>query len=424
MGMFNFSLQVKGLYMTKLFNMQRLQCFKPIRMDEMVGLIRSVCEDVAIAQNMRTKLQVWACNLISRMTMGKNLNNISMITKVHGPMLLEAICKSLILIGRPNFNELMPFLKCLDIQDLERRTNESFEKIDTIFQRVIDDRRNIGPHGYENDILDILMAFQGDKNAMSNGISSDDDIIKAILWVTNYVYGVSFISCVFFISIYQNSDGNISNWQDLFTGGMETSSVVVEWGLAELMRHPEVTRRLQDELDRVIGKDRLMSEEDISNLPYLQATVKEVMRVHPVAPLLVPHESTQACEVAGFYVPEKTRLLVSNWSLSMDPNSWEEPQEFRPQRFLNSDIDVKGHHFQLLPFGAGRRACPAMNLGLLNVHLILGSLVHSFEWTLPVGIQEVDMSETFGLSLHKTNPLVLAASPRLSKDAYVSPTNH
>ena len=207
----------------------------------------------------------------------------------------------------------------------------------------------------------------------------------------------------------------------MFAGGLETSSVVVEWGLAELMRHKEVIRTLQGELDRVIGKDRLMSEEDISNLPYLQATVKEILRLHPVVPLLIPHESTQACEVAGFYVPEKTRLLVNIWSLSMDPSSWEEPYEFRPQRFLDSDINLKGHHFQLLPFGAGRRACPAINLGLLNVHLILGALVHSFDWRLPVGIEEVDMSETFGLSLHKTNPLVLVPSPRLSKDMYMHP---
>ena len=164
-----------------------------------------------------------------------------------------------------------------------------------------------------------------------------------------------------------------------------------------------------------------MTEEDISNLPYLQATVKEIMRLHPVAPLLIPHESTQACEVAGFYVPEKTRLLVNIWSLSMDPSSWEEPYEFRPQRFVDSSVDIKGHHFQLLPFGAGRRACPAMNLGLLNVHLMLGSLVHSFEWSLPPGVKEMDMSESFGITLYKTNPLVSVASPRLSRELYESP---
>ena len=174
--------------MTKLFNMQRLQYFKANRSEEMVGLIRSVWLDVANAQNMRTKLQVWACNLITRMTIGKNLNDISMITKVHGSVLLEAICESLVIVGSPNLNEFLPFLKFLDIQHLERRTNESFEKIDTIFQRIIDDRRdsctNISRHSSQNDFLDNLLSFEGDKE-----ISSEDDIIKAILWVTNYVYG-------------------------------------------------------------------------------------------------------------------------------------------------------------------------------------------------------------------------------------------
>ena len=156
----------------------------------------------------------------------------------------------------------------------------------------------------------------------------------------------------------------------MFAGGTDTSSIVVEWALAELIRHDDITKTLQDELDRVIGKDRLLSEEDIPNLPYLQATVKEIMRLHPVLPLLIPHESIQPCEVAGFYVPEKTTLVVNTWSLSMDENSWEKPHEFRPQRFMDSTVDHKGHHFQFLPFGAGRRACPAMNLGLLNVYLM------------------------------------------------------
>ena len=108
----------------------------------------------------------------------------------------------------------------------------------------------------------------------------------------------------------------------------------------------------------------------------------------------------------------------------MDENSWDKPQEFRPQRFVDSTVDLKGHHFQLLPFGAGRRACPAINLGLLNVYLMLGSLVHSFEWSLPPGIKEMDMSETFGIVLCKTHPLVSVASPRLSRKLYESLINY
>ena len=188
----NVPLQVKEMYMTKLFNMQRLQHFKPIRSEEMVGLVRSVWDDVANAQNVRTKLQVWAGNLMVRMTMGKNFNDISMTTKVHGLVLLEAICESLVLSGSPNLNEFLPFLKFLDIQHLERRTNELFEKIDTIFQRVIDDHRtNLGHHKSENDLIDALLSFQGDKE-----ISLKDDNVKAILWVSNYM---DFFSFFFFL---------------------------------------------------------------------------------------------------------------------------------------------------------------------------------------------------------------------------------
>ena len=195
--------------MTKLFNMQRLQYFKPIRSEEMAGLVRSVWHEVANPQNMRRKLQVWAGNLMVRMTMGKNLNDISMSTKVHGSVLLEAICESLVIVGSPNLNEFLPFLRFLDIQHLERRTNESFEKIDTIFQRVIDDRRdsstNISHHSSQNDFLDTLLSYEGDKE-----ISSEDDIIKAILWVTMYMDFLYFLCFRHFNS--WNSDGNISKW--------------------------------------------------------------------------------------------------------------------------------------------------------------------------------------------------------------------
>jgi cytochrome P450 len=166
-----------------------------------------------------------------------------------------------------------------------------------------------------------------------------------------------------------------------------------------------------------------MGEEDIARLPYLQAVVKETLRLHPVVPLLVPHESTEPCKVGGFHVAKGTRLLVNVLSLSMDERYWENPSSFSPERFLDSDVDLRGHHFQFLPFGAGRRACPAINLGLLNIYLMLGALVQCFEWTLPPGVQEIDMREAFEMTLHKVDPLVLMASPRLPTKFYLSLTN-
>jgi cytochrome P450 len=213
--------------------------------------------------------------------------------------------------------------------------------------------------------------------------------------------------------------------QDMFLGGTDTSTIAVEWGLAELVRHPSAMKRLQEELDSVVvgAGGRLMGEEDIARLPYLQAVVKEVLRLHPVAPLMIPHESTEPCEVGGFYVAEGTRLIVNVFSLSMDERHWENPSKFLPERFLDSEVDLRGHHFQFLPFGAGRRACPAINLGLLNIYLMLGALLQCFQWTLPPSVLEIDMSEAFDITLHMINPLVLTASPRLSTEFYLSLTN-
>ena len=180
--------QVKELYMTKLFNTQRLQHFKPIRGEEMRGLVHSVWQDIPKAQDMRTKLQVRACNNISRMALGKNFDDLSVITNMNGLELLDALRQSLDLIAISNIGDFLPALKFLDVQRLERRINDTFEKLDTIYQRIIDNRRDShantagGSYG-ENDLLDTLLSLHEDKGHISKGISLTDNNIKAILWV-------------------------------------------------------------------------------------------------------------------------------------------------------------------------------------------------------------------------------------------------
>jgi cytochrome P450 family 1 subfamily A polypeptide 1 len=205
----------------------------------------------------------------------------------------------------------------------------------------------------------------------------------------------------------------------MIAGGINTSNYVVEWGLAELMHHKDIIKALQDEMDAVIGKDRLMREEDIANLPYLRATVKEILRFRPVVPLL-PHHSINPCNINGFHIPTNTKVIINNWSLSMNEEYWDDPSQFRPQRFLDSNVDVKGHHYQLLPFGAGRRYCPAMNFSLTIIHLMLGSLIHCFKLSLPSEVDAIDMTEAFGLTMQMATPLVLVASPRFPSQFYES----
>lgn len=174
-------------------------------------------------------------------------------------------------------------------------------------------------------------------------------------------------------------------------------------------------RRVQSELDSVVGPHRLVQEEDVPKLKYLHAVVNESMRLHPGVPFLLPHQSMQDCEMQGFHVPAGTRVLVNVFAIQTDPTVWERPLEFDPDRFLNSTVDHKGQDFQFLPFGAGRRMCPGMKLGMLMVLYPLALLIHALDFNLSEGQAptDVDTSELFGIVLYKKLPLQVVAKARL-----------
>ncbi|OIS96568.1 cytochrome p450 98a1 [Nicotiana attenuata] len=175
-----------------------------------------------------------------------------------------------------------------------------------------------------------------------------------------------------------------------------------------------------EELDRVIGQNRWVQEKDIPNLPYIEAIVKETMRLHPVAPMLTPRLCGEDCKVAGYDILKGTRVLVSVWTIARDPTLWDEPEAFKPERFLGNSIDVKGHNFELLPFGAGRRMCPGYNLGLKVIQASLANLLHGFKWSLPDNMtpEDLNMEEIFGLSIPKKIPLAAVIKPRLAPNVY------
>ena len=196
--------------------------------------------------------------------------------------------------------------------------------------------------------------------------------------------------------------------------------MTVEWAISQLLRKPEIFDKATEELDRVIGKERCVEEKDIVNLPYIDSIVKETMRLHPVAPMLVPRFSREDCQIAGYYIPKDTRVLVNVWTIGRDPSFWDNPNEFVPERFLGKDIDVKGHDFELLPFGSGRRMCPAYSLGLKVIQSSLANLLHGFTWKLPENMkkEDLDMTEIFGFSTPRKIPLVTLVEPRLPSHLY------
>ena len=175
-------------------------------------------------------------------------------------------------------------------------------------------------------------------------------------------------------------------------------------------------RKAQQELEEVVGKDKIVEESHIHKLPYLYAVMKEVLRLHPALPLLVPHCPSETCTVGGYTIPKGSRVFVNVWAIHRDPSVWENPLEFNPDRFLNGKWDYSGSDFSYFPFGSGRRICAGIAMAERMFMYSVATLLHSFDWKLPEG-EKVDLTEKFGIVLKLKNPLVAIPTPRLSDPA-------
>jgi cytochrome P450 family 1 subfamily D len=203
----------------------------------------------------------------------------------------------------------------------------------------------------------------------------------------------------------------------LFGAGTEATIIVLEWAMAELLRNKEVMQKLQREVTqaRSTSSDHsnIIGEQDLAGMDYLRAVIKETLRLHSPAPLLLPHKSMQATRIShGYDIPSDTIVIVNSWAIGRDPEAWESPEEFRPERFVGSGVEFRGQHFQLITFGAGRRMCPGVDFAMSVVELALANLVARFDWALPEGEAELDMQETAGVSSRKKAPLYAVATQR------------
>ncbi|XP_057843597.2 flavonoid 3',5'-hydroxylase [Cryptomeria japonica] len=296
----------------------------------------------------------------------------------------ELIEETFLLAGSFDIGYYLPFLKWIDLHGIVFAMKNLHKKRELFMKKLLHDHRE--KRGLRApDLIDVLISATDNLEIQSD---NNDDVVKATAL-------------------------------SMINAGTETSAVTIEWALSALMNHPDILWKAHQELDTHVGQDRLMDESDIPNLKYLQAIVKETLRLYPAGPLLLPHESTKACTVGGFLVPAGTQLLVNVWAIQRDAALWERPTEFDPDRFLNSgkEINVKGHDFELIPFGSGRRICPGMSLALIVVTYTLGRLLQSFEWFAPVGTV-IDMTEGLGLSMPKLIPLEAIIKPRLPLHLY------
>ncbi|XP_038687187.1 LOW QUALITY PROTEIN: geraniol 8-hydroxylase-like [Tripterygium wilfordii] len=283
--------------------------------------------------------------------------------------------------GKPNLSDYFPLLRKIDPQGIRRRMTLYFGKILELFDQMIKDRSRLRKEPdfiSSNDVLDTLLDI-----CERNSEDFDRSHIEHLFLV-------------------------------LFVAGTDTTSSTLEWAMAELLRNPEALFRARAELEQTIGKGNRVQESDVARLPYLQAIIKETFRLHAAVPLLLPRKAAEDVEVAGYKVPKDAQVMVNAWAIGRDPSIWEDSNSFVPERFLRSEIDARGQHFELIPFGAGRRVCPGLPLAIHMLHLMLGSLIHSFDWKLEDGVtpETMNMEDKFGLTLQKAQPLRAIPIPK------------
>uniref|UniRef100_A0A0E0M5G3 Cytochrome P450 n=1 Tax=Oryza punctata TaxID=4537 RepID=A0A0E0M5G3_ORYPU len=198
-------------------------------------------------------------------------------------------------------------------------------------------------------------------------------------------------------------------FEDLLMAGSETSSAAIEWAMAELLQNPQTMTKLQEELKKVIGSKTYIDEEGIDQLPYLQAVIKETHRLHPAIPQLM-YKAAVSVEIQGYKIPKETTVIVNIWAIHQNSEIWIEPEKFIPERFLQKEINLSSGstNMELIPFSAGRRFCLGYPVANRMLHVMLGSLVHQFQWTLPEIVKKnggIDMAEKFGITLSMATPL-------------------
>ncbi|KAF5204374.1 Cytochrome p450 [Thalictrum thalictroides] len=195
----------------------------------------------------------------------------------------------------------------------------------------------------------------------------------------------------------------------MFTAGTDTTSLTLEWAMSLLLNHPDVLQKARSEINHNV-QGRLLDDSDLAKLPYLHCIINETLRMHPAAPLLVPHSSSKECTVGGYTVPRETVLYANIGAIHRDPKVWIDPDKFMPERFEGVQSE-KEMGFKFMPFGVGRRVCPGANMAMHVVALALGTLIQCFEWER-VGQDQVQMHETnSGATTPKANPLIAMCKP-------------
>uniref|UniRef100_A0A7N0RAF5 Cytochrome P450 n=1 Tax=Kalanchoe fedtschenkoi TaxID=63787 RepID=A0A7N0RAF5_KALFE len=380
---------MRSLLVQHILSPKRVQSYRAIREEATLLMMRKIEGSMGDPVDLSELLSLLPIGILCKVALGKNYCEGS------GGKFRELLSELSALSGAFDIGDSIPWLGWLNnFNGINSRVEKVFRSMDKIFSEIIEDHiaaRSLARSDEQMDAVDILLEIE--RKSSTDGPVLTRKQIKGLML-------------------------------DMFLGGTESTWTTMEWAMTELVRHPEIMKKAQREIRSIVGnKDEVVvTAEDIAQMDYLKAVIKETYRFHPPGPFLLPRESLQHVKVKGYDIPSKTRVWVNAWAIGRDPCSWDSPELFDPERFLRADSvastrDFKGMSFELIPFGAGRRGCPAISYASQIVELGLASLLHKFDWSLPGGImvENLDATECFGTILSRKYPLKLVAIPATAK---------
>ncbi|XP_022000566.1 cytochrome P450 Tp4149 [Helianthus annuus] len=370
--------RMKSIIVLKLLSNTRVKSYKKVREDEIVHMIRVLGESCGTTVDMGSMFVSLTNDIICRVALGR---------KFDGLKYTDLLKRFMDMFTVFSIGAYIPWLSWVDringsIGRAEKIAKEFDEFLEGIIEEHLSKKNKEGAKSNEGeDFVDILLEIQKDKT--SNGFTLHRDSLKVVLL-------------------------------EAFLGGTETTYASLEWALSELIRNPRVMKKLQQEVTEIAQGRSMIYDEDLEKMPYLKAVLKESLRLHTPAPLLVPRKSMQDIKLMGYDIAEGTQVIINAWAIGRDPALWEEPYEFKPERFLNNTISYQGFHSEWLPFGGGRRVCPGINFSVPVIELAIANIVYKFDMVLPNGVknEDLDMSEEISITIRKKSSLRVLVTHR------------
>ncbi|CAJ1949728.1 unnamed protein product [Sphenostylis stenocarpa] len=373
----NYWREIRKLCVVHILSSRRVSSFSSIRHFEVKYMIKKISGHASSSKvtNLNEVLISLTSGIICRTAFGRRYEDEGTERSRFQGLLNE--CEAM--MGVLFVSDYVPFLGWVDkLRGLNTRLEKCFKELDKFSQEVIDEHMDPSRKTTEEeDIIDVLLQIKKERS-----FSSD-------LTVEN-------IKAVF---------------MDLLIAATDTTAAATLWIMTELVKHPRVMKEVQEEIRSLAGKKDMVEEDEIQKFPYFKAVIKETMRLHPPVPLLLPRETNEKCIIEGYEIAAKTLVYVNAWAIHRDPETWKDPEEFLPERFLDGTIDFRGQDFELIPFGSGRRSCPGILMAIASLDLILANLLYFFDWELPEGMtkEDIDTEVLPGLAQYKKNPLCVLA---------------